>query len=215
MTRQGLCIWDWNGTIQDDMHHIYECGVQRIFRHFGLPCPSLDEYRHEVTADFMTSLYWPRGIPRDVSADDLNAIMAEGFKEKGKPPDVFPDALATVQALAERGYVQVLASGYATAKLTAAVERNGFMPYFAKIIGDVKDKPATFAGLKQDFPPGNGPIAAIGDTDEDAIAAGSLPAVPIICTRGFHPVERILAVRPKAPTMILIDSLDQVLDILY
>jgi phosphoglycolate phosphatase-like HAD superfamily hydrolase len=215
----GLNIWDWNGTIQDDMHHIYECGVQRIFRHFGLPCPTLEEYRHEVAADFMSSFYWPRGVPRNQTADDLNAIMAAGFKEKGAPPPVFPDALGVVRELRDRGYRQVLASGYATAKLLPAVERHGFAPYFDKVIGDVKDKGAVFSALKAEFSPDSNLVTVIGDTDEDLLGAAAVPggAVAIICTRGFHPVERIIAARDKLErkSVILVDNLGQVLDLLY
>ena len=213
MGRQRLCIWDWNGTIQDDLHYIYECGVQRIFREFGLRCPTIDEYRNEVAANFMP-FYHAHGIPADVTADALNAIMAEGFKAKGAPPGIFPDALAAVQALEARGYVQVLASGYATAKLTAAIERNGFTPYFKKVVGDVKDKPAVFAALRQEFSGEGDLVAAVGDVDEDAVAAASIDAVPIICARGFHTLERITAARPKAPTMVVVESLEQILDIL-
>jgi phosphoglycolate phosphatase-like HAD superfamily hydrolase len=172
-----LCILDWNGTLQDDMHHIYECGVQRIFRHFSLPCPTLDEYRHEVTADFMGSLYWPRGVPKDVSAADLNAIMAEGFKEKGTPPPLFPDAHRVVLTLAIRRYGLAVASGYATAKLDAAVARSGFAHCLFKVIGDVRDKAATFAEIMDLAGATAAQTAVIGDTDEDVLGRRRRDAV--------------------------------------
>lgn len=211
MRKHDLVIFDWNGTLQDDLHHIYECGVQRIFRHFGLPCPTLDEYRHEVTADFMSSFYWPRGIPAATTAKDLNAIMAEGFKEKGSPPGLFPDAEKVVTALALRGYPLAVASGYATAKLDAAVARSGFADRFYRVIGDAVDKPAALRALMQEASIEPERTAVIGDTEEDILAAAAVGAAPYVCSRGFHPIERLEATRGRAPNLVIKDTL---LDIL-
>ncbi len=191
MQKRGLCILDWNGTLQDDMHHIYECGVERIFRHFNLPCPPLDTYRHQVSADFMTSFYWPNGIPSKVTAADLNAIMAAGFKEKGAPPGLFPDAVEFVETLALRGYPLVVASGYATAKLDAAIARSGLGRHFKKVVGDVLNKPAAFADLLGQHGVCNAESFVVGDTTEDIEGAIAVGATPYIVTNGFHPFERL------------------------
>ena len=205
-----LCLLDWNGTIQDDLHHIYECGVQRIFRHFGLPCPDIDRYRDEVTADFMI-FYRAHGIPAAVTADDLNAIMAEGFKEKGTPPPLFPDAAETVRELAFRGYRLAVVSGYATPKLRAAVDRSGLGHLFERVIGDVRDKPAALTSC---FDPTERPavLAKLGDTVEDLVAAHKIGATPYICPRGFHTRERIESHRHEAPSLVVIETLTDVLD---
>ncbi len=211
MRKYRLCILDWNGTLQDDLHHIYECGVQRIFRHYGLACPTLDEYRHEVTADFMGSFYWPRGIPRDASAADLNAIMAEGFKEKGTPPPLFPDAIAFVEALAVRGYPMVVASGYATAKLDAAVGRSGLGKHFLKVVGDVRDKPSAFADLMEAAGVDHAETVVVGDTVEDIEGAKAVGVMPLVCTRGFHPRDRLAKALEGVPYFAICDTLTDLL----
>lgn len=203
MRKHDLVIFDWNGTLQDDLHHIYECGVQRIFRHFGLPCPTLEEYRHEVAADFMSSFYWPRGIPTTVTKDDLNAIMAAGFKEKGASPGLFADAGKLVEALALRGYPLAVASGYATAKLDAAVTRSGFGDRFFRVVGDVLDKGKDLAAIAAEAGVDAERTAVIGDTDEDVLGAAAIGATAYICTRGFHPIERIEATRDRAPKLVI------------
>lgn len=207
MRKYRLCILDWNGTLQDDLHHIYECGVQRIFRHYGLACPTVEEFRHEVTADFMGSFYWPRGIPREASAADLNAIMAEGFKEKGVPPELFPDAVAFVETLAVRGYPMVVASGYATAKLDAAVARSGLGKHFLKVVGDVRDKPAAFADLMELAGADHSETVVVGDTVEDIEGAVAVGATPFICTRGFHPEDRLRQALSASSYFAICDSL--------
>lgn len=205
---KGLCLFDWNGTLQDDLHHIYECGVQRIFRHFGLQCPTIDQYRHECTHDFMASFYWPHGISKDVTAADLNAIMGEGFKAKGAPAGLFPDAAGIVRTLHLRGYQLMLVSGYDSSKLAAAVERSGLGPCFDHVVGDVRDKPAALRDCIEranDF----SRLAKIGDTVEDLLAAHEVGATPYICPRGFHPRERIEAARTQAPSLVLIENLEE------
>ncbi|HTK05343.1 MAG TPA: HAD family hydrolase [Candidatus Eisenbacteria bacterium] len=207
MRKHDLVIFDWNGTLQDDLHHIYECGVQRIFRHYGLPCPTLDEYRHEVAADFMASFYWPHGIPADVTKQDLNAIMAEGFKEKGAPPGLFPDADKIVIALALRGYPLAVASGYATAKLDAAVARSGLGDRFFRVIGDVLDKADAIRKITDEAGVGPERTAVIGDTEEDILGAAAVGATAYICPRGFHPLSRIEATRDRAPKLVVAPTL--------
>ncbi len=207
MRKFPLVVVDWNGTMQDDMHHIYECGVQRIFRHYGLPCPTLEEYRHEVTGDFMNSLYWPRGVPKNVTADDLNKIMAEGFKEKGAPPSLFPDAEKFVRALAVRGHTLAIASAYAQAKLDAAVKRAGLEGIFVRVDGDVRDKAEALLSIIDRVGVKGEECAVIGDTTEDILGAAAVGATPFICTRGFHPADRLEAMRPGAPKLVLRDTL--------
>jgi phosphoglycolate phosphatase-like HAD superfamily hydrolase len=212
MADYGLFLFDWNGTIQDDLECLYTWGVQRIFRQFGLPCPTMDQYRNEVTGNFLV-FYQSYGIPADVTAEALNAIVGEGYKERGSPPDVFPDALAAVAALHGRGHPLALASGYDAKKLTAAVANRGFAPYFASVVGDVRDKPAVCKELvAKHGVPDRPKVGFVGDTIEDALAAAAVGATPFICPRGFHTRERIETVRDRAPGLVIIDSLGDIFD---
>lgn len=211
MRKFSLVVLDWNGTLQDDLLHIYECGVQRIFRHYALPCPTLDDYRNEVTGDFMASFYWPHGISREVTAKDLNAIMAEGFKEKGAPPGLFPDAAKFVEALATRGYALAIVSGYDKGKLDVAVARSGFGHRFFLVSGDVRDKTEAITSILDQKGVSGEWCAVIGDTTEDIFGAKGVGATPFICPRGFHPIEKIEATRDEVPKLVVRDTL---LDIL-
>lgn len=207
MKRFRLCLFDYNGTLQDDLHYIYECGPRRIFEKFGLPCPGIDEYRNQVSADFMKTFYWPHGIPPQVTAEDLNAIMKQAMKERGEPARLFPDALDAVRAVSSAGCRCALVSAYDSAKLNEALARHGLTPFFERIVGDARDKAADFRRLMDVFGAGPEETAAVGDMVEDAEASGRAGVTPFICPRGFHTRERIEAVRSAQPAVIIIDTL--------
>jgi len=207
MAKYQLCLFDYNGTLQDDLHYIYECGPQRIFGRFGLPCPSIDEYRNQVSADFMKSFYWPHGIPADVTAEELNAIMKQAMKERGEPAKLFDDALTTVQAAADLGCLCVLVSAYDSAKLNEAVRRHGFEPYFRLVVGDARDKAKEFGELMRKFGAAPAETAAIGDMVEDASSAAAAGARPFLCPRGFHARDKIEAAQRDLPSIVVIDRL--------
>lgn len=202
MRRHELVIFDWNGTLQDDLVHMYECGVQRIFRQFRLPCPTLDEYRHEVSSDYMRTFYRPRGIPSHVCADELNDIVAEGMRERGTRPALFPDADSFVRGLARRGYLVAVSSAFTRAHLDDAVAHHRLGPVFFRVDSDVRDKAESFVSIIDEAGVAAESCAVIGDTLDDLRGAVSIGARPYICTRGFHLPEVIEAERPNAPDLV-------------
>ena len=205
-----LYIFDWNGTLQDDLHHIYECGVERIFRQFKLPCPDMDAYRDQVTADFMSSFYWPNGIPKEVTADDLNMIMRQGFKEKGAPPELFPEAKTALHRLAATGQEIAVVSAYDQPKLIEAIHRNSLSGIIGEVRGDVTFKPPVFLEVMKAYGRAAQDTVCIGDTVEDALAADEVGALPVVYPFGFHPMDKLKAARAKAAKMIIVNSLLEV-----
>ncbi len=208
MSRFDLCIFDFNGTLQDDLRYIYECGPQRIFAEFGLPCPSLDQYRNEVSADFMNSFYWPHGIPREVTDKDLDAIMKKAMKEPGRrPARLFPDALVALEAVAASGCQTVLVSAYDSAKLAEGVARHGLTRFFTRVRSEIRDKAPEFIRLMDEFGAAPGRTCAVGDQVEDAVASAKAGITPFICPRGFHNRGRIESACRDCGSLVIIDDL--------
>lgn len=216
MQKYRLAIWDWNGTLQDDANTLYTCGVQRIFQHFGLPCPPLTQYKREVNHNFM-EFYRRHGIPEHVTADDLNTIYKEGLQERGygTSTPLFPDAVDVVRESSTVIAIQHLVSGCALDILRADVERHGLTPYFTKIIGDVRDKVRVFADLMEKEGVIGSETLVIGDFSHDALAAHAVSAHPILCTRGFHTREDLEPLLDQIPTLRLIDTLAELPDLLH
>ena len=211
MARKQLIIFDWNGTLQDDLHYIYDCGVRRIFRHFNLTCPDMESYRRQVAADFMGSFYWPNGIPADVTAMDLNAIMKAGIRENSSQPALFPYARETIVRLSDLQVALAVVSGFDTDILLEAIHRNCLAEHLIEVHGSADSKAPVFAGVIDRFGCRPDEVACIGDTVEDAQAAAEVGALPLAVTNGFHYRERLEAAKPTVPGMIIIDSLSDVL----
>jgi phosphoglycolate phosphatase-like HAD superfamily hydrolase len=188
-----LFILDWNGTLRDDLHYIYECGVERIFRHFGLPCPSLETYRNEVTADFML-FYWAHGIPRDVTSEQLDAIMIEGFKERGRPADMFPGAGELIQGIRDHDHFVAVVSAYNPDKLIDDVVKRGLADKLHYVVGGVRDKPPVFRKLMKMYGIAPEDTICVGDQVEDAEAALAVGSRALVVPHGFHPKHRFLSV---------------------
>jgi phosphoglycolate phosphatase-like HAD superfamily hydrolase len=203
-----LYIFDWNGTLQDDLNHIYECGVQRIFRHFGLVCPDIDTYRNQVTGDFMNSFYWPHGIPKEVTAEDLNLIMKEGFKEKGDPP-LFPEATMVVRGLWRQGHVVTVVSAYDAAKLVVTARQHGLSDYLSDVRGNIRDKAPVFRELMERHDKAGDSTVCVGDMVQDAEAAVACGAQAVSVPHGFHTRERL---ERSGVSMRLISRLSELLD---
>ena len=72
-----LAIFDWNGTILNDLPFVFG-SVCTIFDRYGVAQPTLQQFRDEIEANFM-KFYYAHGIPKEVTADDLNKIRKEYF----------------------------------------------------------------------------------------------------------------------------------------
>jgi beta-phosphoglucomutase-like phosphatase (HAD superfamily) len=78
LERLELLVLDNNGTMLDDLHLAYG-SVEAIFSVLGVPCPTKEQYRNEISSDFM-QFYWAHGVPRDVTGDQLNGIRKLYYK---------------------------------------------------------------------------------------------------------------------------------------
>jgi HAD superfamily hydrolase (TIGR01509 family) len=76
--RYKLAIFDWNGTIPNDVHVAYASAVLtfRIFAPHVTP-PTIEEYRNE---GFRT-LYYGRGIPESVTLEDMHKIWVPYYDQ--------------------------------------------------------------------------------------------------------------------------------------
>lgn len=208
MTRIRLVLHDWNGSLLDDVQHRFEHGVCAIFRHYGLPIPTLEDYCRTTTSDFMR-FYYDRGIPSSGDKEHdgavLDAIMVSNMAKAPVPP-LFPDTRVFLDALRRRGITQALVSSLIEEEFRRQVGHHRLAPYFHDLRGGIRRKAPVFQELLTKH--GIHPSEAVGVTDmmSDARELAEVGVTPIILPRGY-----IVPDVKEVPTLLVAEDFAEAL----
>src|SRR3989338_3909894 len=85
-----VVVFDFSGTLLDDLYVAAYGNVKEIFGTYGLPCPTLEQFREEITAGF-SEFYYHHGFSRSTTPDELNAIRTKFYKEHRDSLKMRPD----------------------------------------------------------------------------------------------------------------------------
>ncbi|MFH1430099.1 MAG: HAD family hydrolase [Candidatus Uhrbacteria bacterium] len=205
MRQFDFVIFDFNGTLQNDRHVVYDLCVVRPFELLGLPAPTLETYLNEITHEFMP-FYWRHGVPRDVSQKQWDTIICKCM-EGEEPAGLFDDAREAVQIVVENIGHPALISGWPGPGLSEALVYHGLVGYFSMVLGGVTDKAREFrvCAEQAQIPPER--IIVVGDMVDDAAAAVAVGMQVCIIPRGLHSEQRILAQHANIPTMRVLPDL--------
>jgi beta-phosphoglucomutase-like phosphatase (HAD superfamily) len=107
--RLRLMIFDFNGTVFDDLLKLAYGSVRMIFEMLGLPNPTLEEYKAEVGTDYMR-FYHNHGVPEWITADQLNVIRGLYYASRRDAAQLRPEFEPTVRELASRGVMLAICS---------------------------------------------------------------------------------------------------------
>lgn len=193
-----LVAFDWNGTLVNDCEWIFE-GIQEIFKHFGKPIPHIDEYRDEISNDYLP-FYRKRGI--EASRETLNEIM-NGKLRTMRPPQLFPDTRSTLKFFNMKGIALALITLRDIEALKQDLELHRLLSAFDSVRGDATEKHKVLEGLMRTFHVAPEEVVFVSDTASD-IAAGKLAGVcTVAITHGFNSRKKLVSVKPD----IIIDEL--------
>lgn len=188
-------VWDWNGTLFDDVQLCFDC-INRLLQRHGLkPLASLAQYRDVF--DFPVSAYYQRvgfdfdRVPFAVLAEEY---MAD-YQGKSAGCPLYPDALETVRHGRELGFGQIVLSASKKDYLTAQMQRCGVSETFDSVWG-VEDfyaasKEALAHRLRESLPPED-TLCFVGDSLHDAQVARAVGAHCVLVTTGHQSRERLL-----------------------
>jgi phosphoglycolate phosphatase len=189
-------IWDWNGTLLDDLDLCIEAMNGMLARR-GLP--ALDRARYHAVFDFPVRDYYARlGLP--VDEENFRALSAEfigAYDARRLEPLLQPGAAALLAAIARRGVTQSILSAYEHASLQAVVRHHGVHGHFTGLHGldniyahsKVALGRACLATLQ--LPPRE--VLLIGDTLHDHAVAQELGTACALVAHGHHSAARLRA----------------------
>lgn len=205
-------IWDFNGTILDDIDLGIRC-VNTMLSKRHLPIiPSREHYR--AIMGFPIIDYYAR-LGFDFEKEDYYTKLApewvDLYMTGERECPMMDGVLETLQAVRDMGIPQIVLSASNRDQLLYQLRRLGVDTYFDEILGldNIYAKSKThLANLWLSQNPTAVPLC-LGDTDHDAALADAIGADCVLYTGGHQSREKLaLCGKP------MIDQIGQVLDFL-
>jgi phosphoglycolate phosphatase len=194
MKKYDAIIWDWNGTLLDDLV-LALAVVNELLTEYGVP--ALTPARYKEIFDFPVRSYYERaGL--DLERHDFHQISEKfcaRFEDRLHLARLFPAARAILEAAHGAGTRQFILSGTEQDSLDRMMKRFGL----TSIIESAQGLPDKLAGGK--FVAGrqliercqieSGRSVLIGDTSHDADVARELGMECFLVESGHHSRERL------------------------
>lgn len=189
-------IWDWNGTLLDDVE-ISVAIMDDMLRRRGLP--GMDLARYHSVFDFPVRAYYGR-LGLETSEENFRALSAEfigGYERRRLEAQLHRDVEAVLGSVVANGMTQSILSAYQHDTLCEIVAHFGLRPHFVQLAGldniyaqsKVALGRASLADLQ--IPPAE--VLLIGDTLHDLDVATDLGVDCILVAHGHQPASRLRA----------------------
>lgn len=187
-------IWDWNGTLLDDVD--YCIGIMNgVLRRRQMA--EMDRSAYHAIFDFPVQVYYDR-LGFDPTRDSFHELSVEfisGYDAHRWDCTLHSAATKTLAAVQAAGATQSILSAYRDATLKEIVGHFGLTRHFSHLAGldDIYAHSKTELGRAQVAALGIAPneIVLIGDTVHDLEVARELGVACVLVSAGHHPAERL------------------------
>jgi phosphoglycolate phosphatase len=187
-------IWDWNGTLLDDLDLCIDV-MNGLLRRRGLPV--MDRARYHAVFDFPVRAYYER-LGFDFRRDSFEGLSVEfiaGYEARRGESRLHPGAREMLAAFQLAGVTQSVLSAYRGDTLQEIVGHFGLTPYFMRLIGldNIYAHSKTELGrawVAELGIPGKD-ILMIGDTLHDLEVAKALGVDCVLVAAGHHSAGRL------------------------
>ena len=199
-------IWDWNGTLLDDMDLCLAI-MDRILTRRGLrPIGSLARYR-EIFTFPVKEYYALAGL--DLDREDF-LLLAEEYMSDYRAHEagcgLVPGAAETLRALDTMGVAQVLASASRQDDLERQVRAHGLEGMFRAVLGMADDLGGGKSGLAAGYMRQNSldpsRVVFVGDTVHDWQTAQSVGCRCVLIAGGHQSKVRL-----ETTSAVVLDSI--------
>ncbi|HEX2947879.1 MAG TPA: HAD family hydrolase [Clostridia bacterium] len=202
-------IWDWNGTLLDDMGVCINV-MNGVLRHRGLP--ELSEARYREIFGFPIRDYYER-LGFDFTAEPFEQISFEyigNYREESLCASLREGCIPVLNRISDMGIRQVILSASQKEDLIRQAGHFGVLGYFDELLGLDNCHAASKIELGRDWLETSGicPKEAllIGDTRHDFETASELGCDCVLLSCGHQSGERLSSLGVP-----LIDSLAEVI----
>lgn len=186
-------VWDWNGTLVEDLPVVVE-SVNAALGAIGEVPITEDDYRAYFTRP--VGQFYARLLERPISDDEWNTldrVFHDHYRAALDRVPLASDAMQAIDAVGVRGWSQSILSMWWEDELLDVVARHGLVDRMALIQGNVDDPGGEKAShllrhvstLDLDV----GSVVMIGDSTDDAVAAGVVGTACVLYDGGSHHLD--------------------------
>ena len=194
MEKTQYIVWDWNGTLLDDVPTCVRV-MNGMLRRRGLPLLTRERYR-EIFTFPVREYYRLAGL--DLDREPFEALAVEYIGEYNRRAlgcGLYPGAEGVLRRLADAGYTQIIASASERGALARQVEARGITAYFQALLGVGDSLGTTKAGLARDYLRQRGASPAdavfVGDTLHDWEVAAAMGCACVLIEGGHQSRARL------------------------
>lgn len=185
-------VWDWNGTLFDDLHLVVE-SVSAGVAPLGLGPITAEVYRTHYTRP--VKVFYERLVGRPISELEwleLDRRFHDAYRDLLPTAGLSSDALDALEAVTSVPADQSLLSMFPHHELVPLVDRLGVGGFFSRIDGLRGEAGAPKAGfleahlrelMKHEDP---STVLLVGDATDDAVAAVHVGAAVVLVDNGSH-----------------------------
>ena len=187
-------IWDWNGTLFDDLLMVIEV-MNGILDSRGLP--PMKRERYLEVFDFPVSLYYERlGFDfKEEPFESLSTIFVREYELRWRECSLRPGALEVIGALASEGIGHSVLSASENGRLQGYVAHFGVTRKFERLVGigntHAASKLEEGRGWMRELGLDPREVVMVGDTVHDHEVAQDLGIDCILVEGGHHPGYRL------------------------
>ncbi|MFB7404126.1 HAD family hydrolase [Streptomyces rubiginosohelvolus] len=186
-------VWDWNGTLLDDLDHMVDA-VSACQEAIGEPPVDASTYRRQHCLPGRAFHDRLCGRPvTDAEWPTITRTFAEHMAAR-KPP-LRAGATRLLESVSRRKHTQSLLSLTDDPQLRREVEQTGLTNVFERIDGRHEQGTPKSEALRSHLAalgePDRRRVVLIGDTTDDAEAARTCGVRAVLHTGGFEPLEKL------------------------
>ncbi len=188
-------VWDWNGTLLDDVRYSVRL-INILLKKYNLLPVTVSEYRKKFT--FPVKKYY-EALGFDFQKTPFDVIGMEFinlYNQNLKTCRLQPDALETLKSLQQKGYKQVIISAREQNSLLQDIKYYKLTDFFDIILGIDNNFAAGKSYLidkyVSEYQPNIEETYLIGDTEHDCDIARSFKLKFIRFTKGHQADEHFI-----------------------
>lgn len=190
-------IWDWNGTLLDDLQINFEI-ENTLLLNRNLPGMNSIEDYHRIFTFPIIKFYEKMGFDLENERfEDIARDYTYEYEKRFHEAEIFEDAQSTVRYLNSLGINQIILSMTESKWLFSQVSFHGIDHLFSDILGTGDIFARSKVAIAQKWMRENGAdgkdVLLIGDTTHDFEVAESIGCGCVLIARGHNPESALLA----------------------